>query len=51
MEIPGLREYAGQLDAYRKVLEAAGYRVIETGLVYVRGPAWVRFRPPSFEPP
>jgi ATP-dependent helicase/nuclease subunit A len=45
MEIPGLREYAGQLDAYRKVLEAAGYRVFETGLVYVRGPTWVRFGP------
>ena len=43
LEIPGLREHAGQLDAYRVVLEKAGYAVVETGLVYVRGPAWVRF--------
>jgi ATP-dependent exoDNAse (exonuclease V) beta subunit len=42
-EIPGLRDYAGQLEAYRVLLEKAGYRVIETGLVYVRGPVWVRF--------
>jgi len=40
--IPGVREYAPQLDAYRRMLEAAGRRVVETGLVYVRGVSWVR---------
>lgn len=42
-EIPGLSSYAGQLEAYRKLFEAAGYAVVETGLVYVRGPSWARF--------
>lgn len=42
-EIPSLREYAAQLEAYRTVLEGAGYRVVETGLVYVQGPVWARF--------
>jgi ATP-dependent exoDNAse (exonuclease V) beta subunit len=41
-DIPGVREYAPQLDAYRRMLEAAGKRVVETGLVYVRGVSWVR---------
>jgi ATP-dependent exoDNAse (exonuclease V) beta subunit len=41
-EIPGVREYAPQLEAYRRMLEAAGKRVVETGLVYVRGVSWVR---------
>jgi ATP-dependent exoDNAse (exonuclease V) beta subunit len=41
-EIPGVREYAPQLEAYRRMLAAAGKRVVETGLVYVRGVSWVR---------
>jgi ATP-dependent helicase/nuclease subunit A len=41
-DIPGIREYAPQLEAYRRMLAAAGKRVVETGLVYVRGVSWVR---------
>ncbi len=41
-DIPGLDKYAVQLHAYRKILEGAGFRVRELGLVYVRGPSWVR---------
>lgn len=41
-DIPGLEGYAAQLEAYRRVLTAAGYRVSEVGLVYVRGVSWVR---------
>jgi ATP-dependent helicase/nuclease subunit A len=35
--------YLVQLEAYRRVLAAAGKRVAEVGLVYVRGLTWVRF--------
>jgi len=42
-EIPGLSTYAGQLDSYRRALEGAGWEVTETGLLYARGPTWVRF--------
>jgi len=42
-DIPGLSSYAGQLDAYARLLEAAGYAVRETALVYVRGASWARF--------
>lgn len=41
-EIPGLESYAPQLEAYRRVLTAAGYHAREVGLVYVRGVSWVR---------
>lgn len=41
-DIPGLRKYAAQLEAYRRVLTSAGFRVREVGLVYVRGVSWVR---------
>jgi ATP-dependent exoDNAse (exonuclease V) beta subunit len=41
-DIPGLKEYAPQLEAYRRMLEGAGYKVRESGLVYVRGPSWAR---------
>ena len=41
-DVPGLEAYAAQLEAYRRVLTAAGYRVDEVGLVYVRGVSWVR---------
>jgi ATP-dependent helicase/nuclease subunit A len=41
-DIPGLEKYAAQLEAYRRVLTAAGYRVTEVGLVYVRGLSWAR---------
>ncbi|MGB0639032.1 MAG: UvrD-helicase domain-containing protein, partial [Myxococcota bacterium] len=43
IEVPGLSNYCWQLEAYRTALEAAGRTVKETGLVYVRGPSWVRF--------
>lgn len=42
-EIPGLRHYAAQLEAYRRILAGAGFKVTEVGLVYVRGVSWVRF--------
>ena len=35
--------YVVQLEAYRRILEAAGKRVAEVGLIYVRGLTWVRF--------
>lgn len=35
-------EYLLQLNAYERLLRAAGYRVDEVGLLYVRGPTWVR---------
>ena len=41
-DIPHLDVYAPQLEAYRRVLEAAGYGVEEIGLVYVGGVGWVR---------
>jgi len=43
IDVPGLSTYAWQLEAYKTALEAAGRTVKETGLVYVRGPSWVRF--------
>jgi hypothetical protein len=43
IEVPGLSGYCWQLEAYKTALEAAGRTVKETGLVYVRGPSWVRF--------
>ena len=43
-EIPHLRDYAAQLSIYRRILEAAGYRVAEVGLVFVRGASWVRLQ-------
>ena len=42
-EVPNLSSYAGQLDAYARALEGAGFRVSEVGLMYVRGPSWARF--------
>jgi superfamily I DNA/RNA helicase len=41
-ELPHVSRYAPQLEAYRRVLEGAGFEVIEVGLVYVAGPSWVR---------
>ncbi len=41
-EIPHVRDYAAQLSIYQRILEAAGYRVAEVGLVFVRGASWVR---------
>jgi ATP-dependent exoDNAse (exonuclease V) beta subunit len=41
-EIPGDTQYAPQLAAYQRMLTAAGYRVRETGLLFVQGPSWVR---------
>jgi ATP-dependent exoDNAse (exonuclease V) beta subunit len=43
IDVPGLSGYCWQLEAYKTALEAAGRTVKETGLVYVRGPSWVRF--------
>lgn len=43
IEVPSLSTYCWQLEAYKTALEAAGRTVKETGLVYVRGPSWVRF--------
>ncbi|MBI5487041.1 MAG: UvrD-helicase domain-containing protein [Deltaproteobacteria bacterium] len=43
--IPDFGQYAVQLETYRRVLEAAGYRVDEVGLLYVSGPSWVRVPP------
>ncbi len=40
--IPHAREYFAQLAVYRHILEGAGYRVSEVGLVFVRGASWVR---------
>jgi ATP-dependent helicase/nuclease subunit A len=45
--IPGLEAYAAQLEAYRRVLTSASYRVSELGLVYVRGVSWVRNELPA----
>jgi ATP-dependent exoDNAse (exonuclease V) beta subunit len=41
-EIPGVESYAAQLEGYRRMLEAGRYHVREVGLMYVRGPSWVR---------
>ena len=41
-EIPHIHAYAGQLDAYRRIVTAAGYEVDELSLLFVRGPSWVR---------
>jgi ATP-dependent exoDNAse (exonuclease V) beta subunit len=41
-EIPGVEGYAAQLEGYRRMLEASRYHVREVGLLYVRGPSWVR---------
>ncbi|MBI5491265.1 MAG: UvrD-helicase domain-containing protein [Deltaproteobacteria bacterium] len=41
-DIPHLSTYAPQLEAYRRVLTAAGYTVAEVGLLYVSGVSWVR---------
>jgi ATP-dependent exoDNAse (exonuclease V) beta subunit len=41
-EIPGVESYAAQLEGYRRMLEASRYHVREVGLLYVRGPSWVR---------
>lgn len=49
--IPGLVEYAAQLDAYATLLRGAGLDVVETGLLYVRGPSWVRFPVVRRSPP
>ena len=46
-DIPHFGDYALQLDAYRRVLEGAGKRVAEVGLLFVRGPTWVRFPQPN----
>ena len=43
LQVPHLSDYCWQLEAYKTALEAAGRTVKETGLVYVRGPSWVRF--------
>jgi len=40
--IPHFSDYGPQLEAYRRCFSAAGYTVREVGLIYVRGPAWVR---------
>ena len=46
LHVPGGREYGPQLEGYRRALEAAGHRVVELGILYVRGGAvsssWVR---------
>jgi ATP-dependent exoDNAse (exonuclease V) beta subunit len=42
--IPHGREYLAQLSVYGRILEGAGYRVSEVGLVFVRGASWVRVR-------
>ena len=41
-EIPSVGTYAPQLEAYRRLLDGARYRVVEEGLVFVNGPSWVR---------
>jgi ATP-dependent exoDNAse (exonuclease V) beta subunit len=43
IDVPGISGYCWQLEAYKTALESAGRTVKETGLVYVRGPSWVRF--------
>ncbi len=41
-DIPHPSEYGAQLEAYRRMLGGAGYRVSEVGLVFARGVSWVR---------
>ncbi len=43
-DIPDFRQYAVQLETYRRILKSAGYDVIQVGLVYVTGPSWVRIK-------
>ena len=43
LQLPKATTYLCQLEAYRRVLAAAGKRVVEVGLVYPRAPAWLRF--------
>ena len=41
--VPRLSEYAWQLEAYKRALQAAGRKVREVGLLYVRRPSWARW--------
>lgn len=45
--VPHLETYAPQLEAYRLMLEKAGYQVVEVGLLFVRGVTWARLAYPE----